>query len=113
MASLVTPPRLAFVSGLALLCHAAVATISHRELLELAMEPFSLPPQQALIEIILGFILCLYASVEVFGILQPIKIEHDNNLAVLLPEATDFISFHHRRPPLVETLNLKFSAKNL
>ncbi|KAM6593199.1 hypothetical protein CsatA_000902 [Cannabis sativa] len=55
------------VFGVLILAHATYSTIHYRELLKIMEEEFSGPPINVLFELLLGFVLCLWAALAVPG----------------------------------------------
>ncbi|KAK9733363.1 hypothetical protein RND81_04G062500 [Saponaria officinalis] len=82
--------------GVLILSHAAYSTIQYRGLLKITEEEFSGPPINVLIELILGFLFCIYAGLIVPGKFQSIHPDSEENRIVSLPENLDFMIFNHR-----------------
>lgn len=84
------------VVGVMILSHAAYSTIQYRGLLKITEEEFSGPPMNVVVELILGFLLCMYAGLTVPGNFHSIHPASDENRIVSLPENLDFMIFNHR-----------------
>ncbi|KAF4369905.1 hypothetical protein CsatB_016867 [Cannabis sativa] len=97
------------VFGVLILAHATYSTIHYRELLKIMEEEFSGPPINVLFELLLGFVLCLWAALAVPGKFLSILPHSEENRIVSLPENLDFMIFNHRGKvfPTVTDLKLK------
>ncbi|XP_074312038.1 membrane magnesium transporter [Silene latifolia] len=93
--------------GVLLLSHAAYSTILYRGLLKIIEEEFSGPPINVLLELILGFVLCVYAGLTVPGKFQSIHPDSEENRIVSLPENLDFMIFNHRGRVVLSESDLK------
>ncbi|GAB2272316.1 hypothetical protein Dimus_007136 [Dionaea muscipula] len=82
--------------GVLLLFHAAFSTIQYRGLLKITEEEFSGPPLNVVFELILGFMLCMYAGLAVPGNFQSIHPDSEENRIVSLPANLDYMIFNHR-----------------
>ncbi|KAL9237662.1 hypothetical protein vseg_012183 [Gypsophila vaccaria] len=82
--------------GVLILSHAAYSTIQYRGLLKITEEVFTGPPINIVVELILGFMFCIYAGLIVPGEFQSIHPNSEENRIVSLPENLDFMIFNHR-----------------
>ncbi|KAL8154299.1 hypothetical protein V2J09_012059 [Rumex salicifolius] len=84
------------ILGLLFLSHAAYSTIQYRGLLKIMEEEFSGPPMTVVLELILGFMLCMYAGLSVPGKFLAINPDSEENRIISLPDNLDFMTFNHR-----------------
>ncbi|CAM8967840.1 unnamed protein product [Rhodiola kirilowii] len=91
------------------LAHAAYSTIHYRGLLKIMEEEFSGPPMNVVLEMIIGFVLCLWAAMTVSGKFLAINLDSEENRTVSLTANLDFMIFNHRGKlfPLETDLKLK------
>ncbi|GAB2273032.1 hypothetical protein Dimus_007843, partial [Dionaea muscipula] len=64
-----------------LLFHAAFSTIQYRVLLKITEEEFSGPPLNVILELILDYMLCMYAGLAVLGNFQSILSDSEEKQA--------------------------------
>ncbi|KAH7511989.1 membrane magnesium transporter [Ziziphus jujuba] len=95
------------VFGVLILAHAAYSTIQYRGLLKIMEEEFSGPPMNVVIELLLGFAVCMWAALTVPGNFLSIHPYADENRIVSLPANLDFMIFNHRGKAFPLDLDLK------
>ncbi|XP_073008936.1 membrane magnesium transporter-like [Typha latifolia] len=84
------------ILGGLLLAHAAYNTIQYRGVLKIMEEEFSGPPTNVVMELLLGFALCLWAGLAVPARFLSILSDSDENRITALPANMDFMIFNHR-----------------
>ncbi|KAK6943854.1 Membrane magnesium transporter, partial [Dillenia turbinata] len=67
------------VLGVLILSHAVYSTIQYRGLLKITEEEFSGPPMDVIVELLLGLILCMWASLTVPGKFRSIHPDSQEN----------------------------------
>ncbi|XWS55853.1 hypothetical protein CRYUN_Cryun09bG0035500 [Craigia yunnanensis] len=67
------------VFGVLILFHAAYSTIQYRGLLKIMEEEFSGPPMNVVLELLLGFVLCIWAALTVPGNFLSIHPDSEEN----------------------------------
>ncbi|XP_021748788.1 membrane magnesium transporter-like [Chenopodium quinoa] len=82
--------------GVLILSHAAYSTIQYRGFLKITEDEFTGPPINVVFELILGFLLCMYAGLTVPGNFHSVHPASEENRIVSLPENLDFMIFNHR-----------------
>ncbi|KAI5665270.1 hypothetical protein M9H77_24593 [Catharanthus roseus] len=95
------------VLGVLIFFHAAYSTVQYRALLKITEEEFSGPPMNVVIELLVGFVLCMWAGLTVPGKFLSILPYSEENRVVALPANTDFMIFNHRG----KALPLEIDAK--
>ncbi|PON60316.1 Magnesium transporter [Parasponia andersonii] len=84
------------VFGVLILSHATYSTVQYRGLLKIMEEEFSGPPINVMFELLLGFVLCIWAALTVPGKFLSIHPHSEENSIVSLPANLDFMIFNHR-----------------
>ncbi|CAO2834701.1 unnamed protein product [Amaranthus hypochondriacus] len=95
------------VLGVLILSHAAYSTIQYRGLLKITEDEFNGAPMNVVVELILGFLLCMYAGLTVPGNFQSIHPASKENRIVSLSENLDFMIFNHRGRVALSDSNMK------
>ncbi|CAN1805295.1 Membrane magnesium transporter [Linum perenne] len=95
------------VIGLVILGHAAYSTSQYRGLLKIVEEEFSGPTMDVVLEVIVGLLLCMWASLTVPGKFLSVHPHSDENRVVSLPDNTDFMIFNHRGRVFASDIDLK------
>ncbi|ONK61651.1 uncharacterized protein A4U43_C08F32170 [Asparagus officinalis] len=93
--------------GGVLLAHAAYATIQYRGMLKIMEEEFSGPPLNVVVELLLGFGLCMWTGLAFPGKFHSIHPDSEENRIVSLPSNLDFMIFNHRGKALPSNSELK------
>ncbi|KAF3441832.1 hypothetical protein FNV43_RR15747 [Rhamnella rubrinervis] len=95
------------VFGVLILAHAAYSTVQYRGLLKIMEEEFSGPPMNVVIELLLGFVLCMWAALTAPGKFLSIHPYSEENRIVSLPASLDFMIFNHRGKALPLEMDVK------
>ncbi|XP_047316532.1 membrane magnesium transporter-like [Impatiens glandulifera] len=82
--------------GILILSHSAYSTIQYRAFLKITEDEFSGPPLNVIIELLLGFVFCMWSSLDVPNKFLSVLPDSEENRIVLLPENLDFMIFNHR-----------------
>ncbi|XP_047332889.1 membrane magnesium transporter-like [Impatiens glandulifera] len=82
--------------GVIILFHSIYSTIQYKTMLKFTEDEFSGPPMNVFMELSIGLVLCLWASLAVPAKFQSILPNSDENRIVSLPENLDFMIFNHR-----------------
>ncbi|KAL9269568.1 Membrane magnesium transporter-like protein [Drosera capensis] len=76
---MVTPGFSVGLLGVLVLFHAAFSTIQYRGVLKITEEEFSGPPLNVVLELVVGFVLCMYAGLTVPGKFKSIHPDSEEN----------------------------------
>ncbi|GAB2226981.1 hypothetical protein Droror1_Dr00008780 [Drosera rotundifolia] len=105
---MLTPGFSVGLLGVLVLFHAAFSTIQYRGVLKIAEEEFSGPPLNVVLELVVGFVLCMYAGLTVPGKFKSIHPDSEENRIVSLPTNLDYMIFNHRgRVMFLDTVETK------
>ncbi|XVF76421.1 hypothetical protein PTKIN_Ptkin13bG0264900 [Pterospermum kingtungense] len=95
------------VFGVLILSHAAYSTIQYRGLLKIMEEEFSGPPVNVVLELLLGFVFCIWAALTVPGNFLSIHPDSEENRIVSLSANLDFMIFNHRAKAFPLEIDMK------
>ncbi|KAE9619686.1 hypothetical protein Lal_00038198 [Lupinus albus] len=95
--------------GVLVLFHAAYSTIQYRALLKITEEEFSGPPLNVVVELFIGLVICIWASLTLPGKFLSIHSDSDENRIVSLPDNLDFMIFNHRRKVFPLEMDMKLN----